>query len=266
MATVTVLSGIAASVFEFEGDSPIHRTVFGNIPTGLKIVFYTVIPVLLVYGAWMFAMRVKNWERGQPDRRQLRADNAHRRIKDWRAGVLMQTLLRDPGAGLMHLMLYYGFFILLGVTTTLEIDHQSLRVLDDVVAEAEIFGALEGDPGVVLGRPDADRQDPRGCGLADRADQQGQHAAGRAQESATTDRVVYGFTIFLIFLKHSCPLGLRPCASTLRPVPSNRIRMRTSAGGKWGAARSGHSTMQTPSPSKYSSKPASRNSSGSVNR
>ena len=37
---------------------------------------------------------------------------------------MMQTLLRDPAAGIMHSLLYYGFFVLLGVTTTLEIDHQ----------------------------------------------------------------------------------------------------------------------------------------------
>src|SRR3712207_4207261 len=36
----------------------------------------------------------------------------------------MQTLLRDPAAGLMHSMIYFGFLVLLAVTTTLEIDHQ----------------------------------------------------------------------------------------------------------------------------------------------
>ena len=36
----------------------------------------------------------------------------------------MQTLLRDPAAGIMHALLYYGFLVLLAVTTTLEIDHQ----------------------------------------------------------------------------------------------------------------------------------------------
>ena len=36
----------------------------------------------------------------------------------------MQTLLRDAGAGLMHSMIYFGFLVLLGVTTVLEIDHQ----------------------------------------------------------------------------------------------------------------------------------------------
>ena len=36
----------------------------------------------------------------------------------------MQTLLRDSAAGLMHSMIYFGFLVLLAVTTTLEIDHQ----------------------------------------------------------------------------------------------------------------------------------------------
>jgi Fe-S oxidoreductase/nitrate reductase gamma subunit len=36
----------------------------------------------------------------------------------------MRTLLRDPAAGAMHSMIYFGFLVLLGVTTVLEIDHQ----------------------------------------------------------------------------------------------------------------------------------------------
>ena len=43
---------------------------------------------------------------------------------DFRAGVYMQTLLRDPAAGLMHSLIYFGFLVLLAVTTVLEIDHQ----------------------------------------------------------------------------------------------------------------------------------------------
>ena len=56
--------------------------------------------------------------------RKTTAKNAGRRLKDFRAGVYMQTLLRDRGAGLMHSMIYFGFLVLLAVTTTLEIDHQ----------------------------------------------------------------------------------------------------------------------------------------------
>ena len=36
----------------------------------------------------------------------------------------MQTLLREPAAGIMHSLIYFSFLILLAVTTTLEIDHQ----------------------------------------------------------------------------------------------------------------------------------------------
>ena len=56
-AAVTIISGIAAAYFDFKGDSPIHRTVFGNIPDPLKAAFYAILPILLVYGAWMFSNR-----------------------------------------------------------------------------------------------------------------------------------------------------------------------------------------------------------------
>ena len=79
---------------------------------------------MLVWGAFAFADRVKNWERGAPDRRRTTPKNAKRRLADFRAGVYMQTLLRDSAAGLMHSMIYFGFLALLGVTTVLEVDHQ----------------------------------------------------------------------------------------------------------------------------------------------
>ena len=72
----------------------------------------------------MFSQRVKNWERGAPDRRATTTKNAKRRLADYRAGVYMQTLLRDPAAGLMHSLIYFSFLILLAVTTVLEINHQ----------------------------------------------------------------------------------------------------------------------------------------------
>jgi Fe-S oxidoreductase/nitrate reductase gamma subunit len=72
----------------------------------------------------MFAMRVKNWQRGTPDDRRTTPQNAKRRFEDFRSGVYMQTLLRDPAAGLMHSLIYFSFLILLAVTTILEINHQ----------------------------------------------------------------------------------------------------------------------------------------------
>jgi Fe-S oxidoreductase/nitrate reductase gamma subunit len=124
VALVTVLSGVAGAVFDFEEDSPVHRTVFGNVPDSVVVAFYTVVPIVLLYGAWNFSLRVRNWERGQPDRRPTTTKNLDRRLRDFRSGVLMQTLLRDPAAGVMHSLIYFGFLVLLGVTTVTEIDHQ----------------------------------------------------------------------------------------------------------------------------------------------
>jgi Fe-S oxidoreductase/nitrate reductase gamma subunit len=142
VALVTVLSGLAGALFDFEEDSPVHRTVFGNVPDSVVVAFYTVVPIVLLYGAWNFSLRVRNWERGQPDRRPTTTKNLHRRLRDFRAGVLMQTLLRDPAAGLMHSLLYFGFLVLLGVTTVTEIDHQlpdDLKFLHGSVYEGFAF-------------------------------------------------------------------------------------------------------------------------------
>ena len=123
-AIVTGISGIASAVFDQHDDSTVTREVFGGIPSALKIAFYVIIPVLLVYGAVLFSHRVKNWTRGKPDNRSTTSKNVKRRLADFRAGVYMQTLLRDPAAGVMHSLIYFSFLILLAVTTILEINHQ----------------------------------------------------------------------------------------------------------------------------------------------
>ena len=124
LALVTVVSGITATVFQWHDDSAVQREVFLNIPSAWKLVFYTVLPILLVYGAVVFSQRVRNWERGGPDDRGTTRKNLRSRLEDFRAGVYMQTLLRDPAAGVMHSLIYFNFLILLAVTTVLEINHQ----------------------------------------------------------------------------------------------------------------------------------------------
>ncbi len=60
----------------------------------------------------------------------------------------MKTLLRDPAAGVMHSMIYFGFLVLLGVTTVLEINHQlpeDAKFLTGTVYQGYIFiGDLAG--------------------------------------------------------------------------------------------------------------------------
>jgi Fe-S oxidoreductase/nitrate reductase gamma subunit len=147
-AAITVASGIAAAVFGFEDDSLVHRKVFEGIPDAWVVAFYTVTPILIVYGAYAFSLRVKNWQRGAPDRRATTRETIGRRLKDFRAGVYMRTLLRDRAAGLMHSCIYFGFLGLLGVTTVLEVDHQmpeSLKFLHgDVYRAYALFGDVAG--------------------------------------------------------------------------------------------------------------------------
>ncbi len=124
IAVVTVVSGIAATVFQFHGESEVTREVFENIPSPLKAAFYMIVPITLLYGAVAFSQRMKNWERGAPENRRTTTKNVKTRLKDFRAGVYMQTLLRDPAAGIMHSLIYFPFLILLAVTTVLEVNHQ----------------------------------------------------------------------------------------------------------------------------------------------
>jgi len=124
LALFTAASGIVASITGFKSDSSVTRVVFDHVPSPLKAAFYTVIPLVLVLVAVLFANRVKNWQRGGAEERNITRANLHQRLKDLRAGTTMATLLRDPAAGLMHSMIYFSFLVLVGVTTTLEIDHQ----------------------------------------------------------------------------------------------------------------------------------------------
>ena len=145
MAVFTIVSGIVPLITKWHSDSGITRETFSGIPGPLQIAFYTVVPALIVWGAFAFADRVKNWERGGPDRRATTAKNVKRRAGDFRAGVYMRTLLRDPAAGLMHSMIYFGFLILLGVTTVLEVDHQLPEDLKFLHGRTYMGYALVGD-------------------------------------------------------------------------------------------------------------------------
>ncbi len=124
MAIFTVVSGIVPLLTKWHSDKEVTREPLEGIPGPLQVAFYTVVPALIVWGAFAFADRVKNWERGGPDRRTTTPKNIKRRLGDFRAGAYMRTLLRDSAAGLMHSMIYFGFIALLGVTTVLEVDHQ----------------------------------------------------------------------------------------------------------------------------------------------
>ncbi|WP_421118197.1 heterodisulfide reductase-related iron-sulfur binding cluster [Aquihabitans daechungensis] len=124
VAAFTATSGVVPLITEWHDESPITREVFVNIPSAVKLAFYILIPLVIIYGAVMFSNRTRNWERGAPDKRSTTTKNAKTRAENYRAGVYMQTLLRDPAAGVMHSFIYFSFLVLLAVTTVLEINHQ----------------------------------------------------------------------------------------------------------------------------------------------
>ena len=150
LGAVTAVSGIVATLAQQHDESEITREVFENIPSAYRAIFYTVLSVLFVGSAYLFAQRVQNWERGQPDRRTTTAKNVKKRAGDFRKGVYMQTLMRDGAAGLMHSLIYFPFIILFAVTTVLEINHQlpsSIKFLHGDVYRAY---ALVGDVAGIL--------------------------------------------------------------------------------------------------------------------
>ena len=75
-ALFSIGSGVAPLIFGWFDDSPVQREVFLNIPGPWKLAFYTLLPVIFVYGSVLFANRVKNWERGAPDARATTVSTA----------------------------------------------------------------------------------------------------------------------------------------------------------------------------------------------
>src|SRR5262245_1390255 len=139
-----IASGILPAITGWHDNSAIQREVFGDVPTAMKVAFYAAVSTMLLVVAWLASLRVQNWERGLADDRRTTRKNVDKRAKSYRSGVWMQTLLRDPSAGVMHALLYFGFVSLFIVTVISETDHQlpeSLKFLHGQTYQAYSFGA-----------------------------------------------------------------------------------------------------------------------------
>jgi ferredoxin/nitrate reductase gamma subunit len=118
-ALATLALGVLGTIPE-EPEVEVGRAVFGNIPGAVQFVFYVTVSVFVWVAAHLLARRATSWQRGRPE---SRVGLWGRRIKDLDAGLRMKTLMRDPRAGVMHSLIYYGFIVLFLGTVTLEIDH-----------------------------------------------------------------------------------------------------------------------------------------------
>ena len=130
-AGVTAISFLAEKLWaegwqeEYLKDHTETREYFFNIPHMVSAAFYVVTIISIVYGAITFSNRMRNWSRGGPESRKTTKKNVEKRAMRVRAGLYMQTLLRDPAAGIMHSLMYFSFLILLAVTTVGEINLQA---------------------------------------------------------------------------------------------------------------------------------------------
>jgi Fe-S oxidoreductase/nitrate reductase gamma subunit len=124
LAVFTLASGLVPTITHWEDTSPVRRPAFIDIPSPLKLAFYLTVSTMLFIAAWLASQRIRNYERGGPDDRRTTRKNVKQRLTDFRAGVYMQTLLRDPAAGLMHSAIYFGFLGLFLATVILELNHQ----------------------------------------------------------------------------------------------------------------------------------------------
>ena len=119
-----IASGVMPAITGWHDNSHVQREVFINVPTAVKVAFYGAVATMLLIVAWLASLRMRNYERGQPDNRRTNRKNLEKRAKGYRTGVWMQSLLRDPAAGLMHSCIYFGFIWLFIVTVISETDHQ----------------------------------------------------------------------------------------------------------------------------------------------
>jgi len=143
-AVVFAASGIVPHITNWEDRSRVTRQVLGDVPSAVQVMFYTVIVAMALVLGWLLANRLRNWSRGRAEDRSTTRANLRRRIRDYRAGVLMRTLVRDPAAGIMHSLIYFSFLVLFSVTVVLEVQHQlppSLKFLHGGVYEAYKFAA-----------------------------------------------------------------------------------------------------------------------------
>jgi Fe-S oxidoreductase/nitrate reductase gamma subunit len=139
IAAGALASGVLPRITGWHDSSRTARQVFVDIPDPIYWMFYATVATMLFVCAWLVSLRVRNYARGGPDDRRTTRANAHRRLREFRSGVWMRTLLRDPAAGVMHSCIYFGFLVLFAATVILEIDHQlptSLKFLHGTVYEA----------------------------------------------------------------------------------------------------------------------------------
>lgn len=108
---------------------PVGREILGNIPSGLQVLMYAATLGTASLAALKIALQIHRWNRGQsePSLQPLA-----KRLRDFARRAVAQRDIgaRDWLAGVMHLMIFWGFVVLFLATVLTAVDHDlGLHVL-----------------------------------------------------------------------------------------------------------------------------------------
>jgi len=101
------------------------RQIMGNVPPWLAIVFYVLALGACLWAGFALALRFRQHCQGRPDPCRESANWAVRVVAVMRHLSFHHQLLRDRYAGVAHLLLFYGFFVLFIGTCLVFLEHNT---------------------------------------------------------------------------------------------------------------------------------------------
>ena len=104
----------------------VTREILGNVPSSLRVGFYLITFAACGAAALQFLRRLSRYRRAKPEPRQ----EERRSFAAGTGSVLRyltfhEQLLRDRYAGIAHLSMFYGFFILFVGTCLVFLEHST---------------------------------------------------------------------------------------------------------------------------------------------
>jgi nitrate reductase gamma subunit len=99
------------------------REILWNVQPWMKVLLYGGAAVALLWSAWRLYRRVRVWRRGLPADYDISWRQATRNVAAWIGG--RGKMNRDRYAGVMHLLILWGFILLFIGTVLVFFEHQT---------------------------------------------------------------------------------------------------------------------------------------------
>ncbi|MBI2194542.1 MAG: (Fe-S)-binding protein [Planctomycetes bacterium] len=105
----------------------VTRAILGNVPGWMTALFYSAVAAACAFAALVFHLRIRRYRQGKPggpgDRPRRSLPAALASVAAYLASH--RQLLRDPKAGVAHLLLFYGLLILFVGTCLVFLEHDT---------------------------------------------------------------------------------------------------------------------------------------------